>query len=105
MIQTQELKGTFPDVPNDGNYALQTSIWNQKYDVTVHSMITGTHWKSLLSQLFADVPDAKILVVTHSDSIMHRETQIVRIGDMKFRLSLDVKQYDAAMKYRESIAK
>lgn len=102
MTAVKEYKGTFPALP-DGNYELITSIWNSKYDISVRSTITSSQWKYMLTQLFADAPDAKVTVITSNEAIVGAEMQKVRIDDMKFRLSLSAAQYIAAIEYRESI--
>ena len=102
MTVVKEYKGTFPALP-DSKYELVTSIWNKNHDISVRSTITNSQWKYMLSQLFADAPNAKVTVITSTDAIIGAEMQTVRIDDMKFRLCLDARQYIAAIEYRESI--
>lgn len=102
MTVVKEYKGTFPALP-DGKYELVTSIWNKNHDISVRSTITNSQWKYMLSQLFADAPNAKVTVITSTDAIIGAEMQTVRIDDMKFRLYLDKRQHIAAIEYRESI--
>lgn len=102
MTVVKEYKGTFPALP-DGKYEFVTSIWNRNHDISVRSTITNSQWQYMLSQLFANSPNAKVTVITSTDAIIGAEMQTVRIDDMKFRLYLDKRQYIAAIEYRESI--
>lgn len=102
MTVVKEYKGTFPALP-DGKYEFVTSIWNRNHDISVRSTITNSQWQYMLSQLFANSPNAKVTVITSTDAIIGAEMQTVRIDDMKFRLYLDKRQYIAAVEYRESI--
>lgn len=102
MTVVKEYKGAFPALP-DGKYEFVTSIWNKNHDISVRSTITNSQWEYMLSQLFANSPNAKVTVITSTDAIIGAEMQTVRIDDMKFRLYLDARQYIAAIEYRESI--